>query len=271
MLPKHSEIELPLLRALIALGGQAEARRVYPVVIESFPNLTEEDLSETTSTGANKMTNRIQWIRQRLVSRGLMYSPAHGVWAITEKGIRRVAEADGQGPGPHPAPEFPDLVQLYEDYEEAFEQKLLQSLLDLTATEFERFSKELLRVYGFVDLQVTGRTGDGGIDGHGMLRVGLATMNVAFQCKRWQGKVGASEINAFRGAIQGEFEQGIFFTTSDFTKAAKELSIKKGAVPVILLNGKSIVKLMMEKQFGVRKRPLELYFEDVRSVLEDNQ
>lgn len=270
MIPKQSEIELPLLRALVKLGGQAEANKVYPLVIDSFPDLTEEDLAERLPTGANRMINRIQWVRQRLVSKGFICSPAYGIWAITEKGRKRVAEADGQSEEPSPQPpDQPGLVQLYEEYEEAFKQKLLQSLLDLTPAEFERFAKGLLRVYGFADVKVTGRSGDGGIDGHGKLRVGLATMDVAFQCKRWQGNVGPSEINVFRGAITGEFEQGVFFTTSDFTKAARNLSIKKGAVPIILLNGKSIVDLMIEKEYGVRRRPLELYIEDMRAILEE--
>ena len=72
--------------------------------------------------------------------------------------------------------------------------------------------------YGFVDVTVTSVTKDGGIDGHGRLTLGLATMGAAFQCKRWQGNVGRPEVDKFRGAIQGEFEQGVFFATSDFTR-----------------------------------------------------
>lgn len=71
----------------------------------------------------------------------------------------------------------------------------------------------LLDVYGFSDLSVTQKSKDGGIDGFGKLKIGLAHMSVAFQCKRWNvGSVGRKEIDAFRGAIQGEYEQGIFFT-----------------------------------------------------------
>ena len=59
-------------------------------------------------------------------------------------------------------------------------------------------------------MEVTGAGADGGIDGHGRLRVGVATMRAAFQCKRWEGSVGRPEVDKFRGAIQGEFEQGLF-------------------------------------------------------------
>jgi restriction system protein len=73
------------------------------------------------------------------------------------------------------------------------------------------------------------------------------------------------------GAIQGEFEQGIFFTTSDFTDGAKAVSLKKGAVPIILLDGESIVDLMIDKQFGVKRRPMEPYLDEVDRLFGANE
>jgi restriction system protein len=127
-----------------------------------------------------------------------------------------------------------------------------------------------LAAYGFVQVKVSGRVGDGGIDGHGNLKVGLSTMNVAFQCKRWQGPVGRPEIDKFRGAIQGEFEQGIFFTTSDFSSHARDASIKKGAVPIVLVNGDAIVQLMIDKQLGVKRRPIETYEDQIEALFEES-
>lgn len=109
-----------------------------------------------------------------------------------------------------------------------------------------------------MSLENTKASNDGGIDGYDKLKVGIATMNVAFQCKRWQGNVGRNEIDKFREAIQGEFEQGIFFTTSDFTEQAKEASIKKGVIPIILFNGKSIIDIRLKK--GVRSRKASTVF-----------
>lgn len=110
-------------------------------------------------------------------------------------------------------------------------------------------------------MEVTNAGPDGGIDGHGRLRVGVATMRAAFQCKRWEGNVGRPEVDKFRGAIQGEFEQGLFFTTSTFTAKAQDASIKKGAVPVILFDGDQLVRLMIEKSIGITRRPLYLFDE----------
>lgn len=160
-----------------------------------------------------------------------------------------------------PAPA--NLVALHEQYESEFKSNLLDRLLELTPEQFEHFSKKLLAAYGFVSMEVTAVSGDGGVDGHGMLKVGLAHMRVAFQCKRWANSVQRPEIDKFRGAIQGEYEQGVFFTTSEFSEGAKNASIKKGAVPIVLLDGESIVDLMIDKEFGVQRKPLELYFEQV--------
>jgi len=93
-------------------------------------------------------------------------------------------------------------------------------------------------------------------------------MNVAFQCKRWEENVGRPEVDKFRGAIQGDFAQGIFFSTSDFTNDAKDVSLKKGAAPIILLNGESIVNLMIEKGFGVERVPLYVFYERPTDFIE---
>lgn len=118
---------------------------------------------------------------------------------------------------------------------------------------FETFAKELLEVYGFEDTHVTQISADGGIDGYGKLKVGLAHLNVAFQCKRWtKGNIQRTEIDKFRGAAQGDFEQGIFFATTSFSQGAIDASIKRGAIPIVLVDSDSIVDLMIEKRFGVQ-------------------
>ncbi len=273
MMPKHQEMEAPLLKCLEETGGKAKPSEIYIHMGRFFPNLTELDLKETLASGGNKWTNRIQWVRQRLVSAGEMESPEYGVWAITDKGRRRLADlAAREMPHEPQAPKEPEpanFEELAEDYLEAFKQKVIQKLQDLLPAQFERFAGELLRAYGFFEVKVTGRAGDGGIDGHGGLKVGLTKMNVAFQCKKWQGQVPKPEIDKFRGAIQGEFEHGIFFTTSDFSSPARDASTKKGAVPIVLVNGDAIVQLMIDKQFGVKRRPVEIYEDQIEAVFEE--
>lgn len=271
MMPTQTEVELPLLEILCELGGQAKPKEIYPKVTARFPQLTEEDLAVTLKHGEQKWINRIQWVRQALVTAGDMMSPQRGVWAITDQGRKRLESVAHQQPGIRDEAVSPkvSLVDLYETYDLQFRAKLLDRLYELTPRQFEHFARELLAAYGFVKLVVTQVAKDGGIDGHGLLRVGLSRMAVAFQCKRWEGNVPRPEVDKFRGAIQGEYEQGIFFTTADFTKGAMEASIKKGAVPIVLLNGESIVDLMIEKEFGVQKRPLQLYEDQLETIFSE--
>lgn len=164
-----------------------------------------------------------------------------------------------------PEPENPlasslkELQALYSCYISELKAKIINDLKYLSPTAFESFSKRLLDVYGFHDMKVTQISSDGGIDGHGKLKVGLAFLNVAFQCKRWtKGNVQRPEVDRFRGAIQGDFEQGLFFTTTSFSEGAIEASIKRGAVPIILVDGEAIVELMIEKGFGVQTENLPI-------------
>jgi len=107
---------------------------------------------------------------------------------------------------------------------------------------------------------VSRRSGDGGIDGDGDFRQGAVSIKSAFQAKRWSDSaVGRPEIDKFRGAIQGDYDHGVFITTSRFSREAAESSYKKGAISILLLDGDAIVDLMLDKGIGVVKQPLYLY------------
>ena len=156
---------------------------------------------------------------------------------------------------------------LYGIFLEDFKTNILAQLKKMNAYDFEKFCMQLLKVYGFINVAVTQKSRDGGIDGHGKLKIGLAYMNVAFQCKRWDSTtISRKEIDAFRGAIQGEYEQGLFFTTSSFSKEAMKFSIKQGAVPVILIDGNMIVDFMIEKQFGIEHEDLPIYVKAIDKI-----
>ena len=178
MLPSQKEIEVPLLEVLVELGGQGVPKEIYPLVTRKFPQIRDEDLAEALSSGGNKWTNRIQWVRQGLIARGDMDSPEYAVWRITQQGRQRLSTRQ-------PVISPPSLVDLYEDYEASFRAQWSDRLQSLSPRDFEYFARRLLRAYGFVEVKITQISKDGGIDGSGKLQVGLATMNVAFQCKKW--------------------------------------------------------------------------------------
>lgn len=152
-----------------------------------------------------------------------------------------------------------DLWTLHARYLDLFRKHMLSELRKLTPSGFEAFARDLLEAYGFEDTHVTAISRDGGIDGHGKLKVGLAYLNVAFQCKKWsKGNIQRPEIDKFRGASQGAYEQGIFFTTTSFSDGAIGASIKRGAIPIVLIDGSAVVNLMIERKFRVESNVMEI-------------
>jgi restriction system protein len=163
------------------------------------------------------------------------------------------------------------LKDIHTQYVEAFKSKVLSQLKEIDPTTFEFFCKKLLKVYGFKDLVVTRAKRDGGIDGFGKLKVGITYLNVAVQCKRWKNtSVGRTEIDKFRGATQGDFEQGILLTTSKFSPEALAATTKKGAVPIILIDGSMIVDIMIEKKFGIDVEDMPIYINALDVVLNED-
>jgi restriction system protein len=106
-------------------------------------------------------------------------------------------------------------------------------------------------------VEVTGRSGDGGIDGIGVLRVNLLSFQVLFQCKRYQGSVGASAIRDFRGAMVGRSDKGLFLTTGTFTPDAKREATRDGAPAIDLIDGDQLCDLLRQLKLGVRTEMVE--------------
>lgn len=161
-----------------------------------------------------------------------------------------------------------ELKAIHKKHNEAFKKQIINQLKEIPPKTFEAFAKRLLEVYGFIDMEVTSYIKDGGVDGHGKLKVGITYLNVAFQCKRWStNSVSRTEIDKFRGAIQGSFEQGIIFTTSSFSKEALNATRRNGAVPIILIDGITLVDFMIEKNFGVESENIPVYINAIDNAL----
>jgi restriction system protein len=263
--PKQSEVEVPLLSAINRRGGSAKPRDLYVEVAAHFPELTaaEQEQRLESTPAVKKWWNLVQWVRQHLVETGEIDGSTRGVWTITAKGVARL---NGKGVAGQRSSESPDaareitLRDLANKTRQEAKSRLLTELKALTPTAFEHFCLELLEQLGYRNVAVTRRSGDGGIDGHGDFQQGAVSIKSAFQAKRWtDAPVGRPEIDKLRGAIQGEYDHGVFMTTSRFTKDAAEASYKKGAISILLLDGDSIVEMMLERGIGVVKQPLYLY------------
>jgi restriction system protein len=257
-MPPQTEIEIPLLIELKRLGGSARPADIYLRVSEHFPQITPEDLEiRTKSNSSIKLwSNRVQWARQTLVDNGEIDGSERGVWKITSAGLERLEDTDTEGVTSSKRP--PTLKELMLEHEQEVHETLRSRLMELSPTEFEHFGKRLLQALDFEDVHVTRQSKDGGIDGYGQLRLGVVKVNAAFQCKRWKNPISQPEINQFRGSLQGEYDQGIFITTSHFTRDALQQSIKPGAVPIIMIDGDRIVQLMIERDLGVKRQPITI-------------
>jgi restriction system protein len=122
---------------------------------------------------------------------------------------------------------------------------------------FERLCQRILKDSGFIKVEVTGRSGDGGIDGIGVLRLNLLSFHVFFQCKRWKGSVGASAIRDFRGAMVGRADKGLVMTTGSFTTDARREATRDGAPAIDLVDGEAVCELLKKLQIGVSIRKVE--------------
>jgi restriction system protein len=130
--------------------------------------------------------------------------------------------------------------------------QLIERLLAMPPDAFERLARRLLREAGFVSATVTGRGGDGGIDGIGVYRLSLLSFPVFFQCKRYRGSVRASAVRDFRGAMAGRGDKGLLITTGSYTREAKDEATRDGAPPIDLIDGDRLCDLLKEQGLGVK-------------------
>jgi restriction system protein len=260
----------PLLRALRALGGSGSVDEIYDKVVE-VEQLSEEILSQLhdpESSNQSEVSYRLAWARTYLKKYGLLENSKRGVWALTAKArdieqvdpqevvraVRALDKKEGQEK-PADSPPSGDVPE-----EERWKQQLHAILTQkLAPAAFERLVQRLLRESGFTQVEVTGRTGDGGIDGRGIARVhGLMSFHVLFQCKRYKGLVSASEIRDFRGAMVGRADKGLLISTGTFSPAAVKEATRDGAPPIDLIDGSELADKLKELGLGVRKEVIEV-------------
>ncbi len=258
-IPAHTELMWPVLQALKALGGSGTISELNNWVI-SRGNFTEEQLQLLHKEGPQtKLEYRLAWARSYLKGIGAAQNSGRGVWTITKLGevltTNELKQQVRQWSRAHAERRRSSNVALNETEtvppEDDWKDRLLQMLLQLSPVGFERLAQRLLREAGFVNVNVLGRTGDGGIDGVGVYRLSLVSFPVFFQCKRYKGTVGANVVRDFRGAMAGRGEKGLLITTGRFTTDAVAESARDGAPPIELIDGERLCLLLREYELGV--------------------
>ena len=273
-MPKYRELLNPLLQALHELGGSGSIEEIAQKVAE-LSDLPEEIFNVPHNPEKSSQTEieyRLAWARTYLKRYGILDNSERGIWVIVPE-KREVTEVDpqevvksvradikrekelvhkGGTADDETEVEIPDEA---ESWRNILHQVLTQGL---SPDAFERLTKRLLRESGFVQVEVTGRTGDGGIDGKGIMRLsGLLSFHVVFQCKKYQGAVSASDIRDFRGAMIGRADKGLFITTGTFTRDAIREATRDGAPPIDLVDGDHLADKLKELGLGIKKEMVE--------------
>ena len=254
-LPRWDQLLDPVLRAVADLGGSASVGEILDTVVKREGFTDEQQAVMHREGPQTELAYRLGWTRTALKNRGLLANSARGVWSLTESGV--ATDTYGQGDslaagrdtdrGDVTAPSFsaePDEV--------TWKEQLLTYLMSMQPDAFERLASRLLREAGVDNVTVLGKSNDGGIDGRGVLHVGLVSFPVFFQCKRYQGSVGSSIVRDFRGALAGRSDKGFLITTGTFTAEAKKEANRDGVPPVDLIDGDRLCDLLKEYGLGVR-------------------
>ena len=250
--PKYDEMFNALLNALHKLGGSASNAEIEEKAAEILA-LSEDDINDIHRGNRTKFSYRLAWARTYLKNFDIIENSARGIWSLTQKGLK-TTYVDKEEVNAYVKNLSYDKESIDEEVEEEEEWKirLLEKIMEISPTSFERLCQRILRECGFEKVQVTGRSGDGGIDGHGIFKLGgLLSLHVIFQCKRWRGNVSSKEIRDFRGAMAGRTDKGLFITTGNFTRDAKTEAGREGAPKIDLIDGQKLVEKMKELELGI--------------------
>jgi restriction system protein len=268
--PTFDELMIPLYEALVKLGGSGTIEEINEKIYElqNFPESLLQ-IRHTDNDSRSEVEYRLAWARTFLKKYGILENSARGVWTISksdfnldqlnpEEIVKQVRKQSNQEKLNKEKQEESQIHTIEEEVEESLEWKgkLLNRILLISSEDFERLAQRLLRESGFVE--VTGRSGDGGIDGKGIARMsGLLSFHVIFQCKRYKGSISPSQIRDFRGAMMGRADKGIFITTGNFTRDARKEATRDGAPPIDLIDGELLCEKLKEFSLGVKTKIVE--------------
>lgn len=269
--PRYTELMQPTFDALRQMGGSGTNVEICNAIIKNL-QLADDVINEMHpgSTVQTELEYQLAWARTYLKKYGAISNSGRSVWAITpeflqkenidskdvDKTVRSLSRigtntevSDNSDTDDSPAGEGVESEEI-----RPWKENLSKVLMNMDPFGFERLTQRLLRECGFTQVVVTRKTGDGGIDGTGKLKInGIFSFNVAFQCKRYSGAVGAPEIRDFRGSLTTDIEKGIFITTGTFTKAAIEEASNAGKQQIDLISGEEFMNKLAEYEIGLKE------------------
>lgn len=268
-LPTFDQLLYPTIQALIELGGSGTVDEIHEKLGDNL-HLSDAAVNYRRPRATiNEVPYRAAWARTYLKNFGAIERTRRGVWALTPLGRgldaataaripAKVRQKSRSTEGDTANGVEPELaLQVREEIAEDWKETLVTVLNELTPAAFERLAQRMLRESGFIKVEVTGRSGDGGIDGIGVLRINLISFQVLFQCKKYKDTVGAGAIRDFRGAMVGRSDKGLIITTGRFTPDAVREATRDGAPPIELIDGSELCTLLKQLGLGVRTEMVE--------------
>lgn len=265
VIPNYAQLIEYTFIALKELGGSGKNTEINNKVAQLM-NLSEEvlDVPHLNSSSMSEVNYRCAWARTLLKNYGAIENSARSVWAITAN-FTAIEKVDGEYIDKNCRNNSKSNVTPIEKQMEnagveipeevrSWRKKLQDVIQNMDPYGFERLTQRLLRECGFTQVEVTKKSGDGGIDGTGKLRInGIFSFNIAFQCKRYHGVVGAGDIRDFRGSLTTNIEKGVFITTGSFSKAATEEASAPGKQQIDLIDGEEFITKLAEFGIGVHE------------------
>lgn len=281
-LPKEPDLYHPTLEALKALGGSGTVQEMTERVIQREGFTDEQQAIIHRGGRQSEIAYRLAWARTWLKGVGALENSSRGVWSLTEKGrqlstedlrllrsginpevltdLRDVATRLGFQAASRPGEEKVAVTgepAVVEDAERAARRRRGREQAASIAAGTASPAQRLLREAGFISVEVTGRSGDGGIDGLGVYRLSLVSFPLFFQCKKYHGSVGPGSVRDFRGAMAGRGDKGLLITTGTFTSEAMREASRPGTPPIDLVDGDALCDLLKEHGLGVTTRMVE--------------
>ena len=266
--PTFDELMNPTLQALKRLGGSASIDELVLEIVRLLELPQEVADVPHGATGRTELEYRAAWARTYLRKSGFIENSERGIWALTPDGTQ-VETIDGrkiardiakqfqlERAGDSESVEAPEADQPQTAI--SWQDRLISVLQAMDPIAFERLCQRILRESGFIEVEVTKRSGDGGIDGHGTIRIGgLISFNVLFQSKRYKGNIGPEIVRDFRGAMVGRADKGLLISTGGFTLEARREATRDGAPPIDLIDGRLLAEKLKDLKLGVKTNLVE--------------
>jgi restriction system protein len=285
-IPDFQTVMLPMIEAL-ADGRERTMRELTDLLADRF-GLTEDERREVLPSGQQSVfSNRVAWAKSHLKAAGLLENPLRGRVRISDPGRKVLAKApqainirflrqfssycafigkaqpkDVPGAGSEVVGAIEEqrtplelIDAAYRSLRQATTEELLSRLRACSPAFFESIVVRLLMAMGYGGVAghgtVTGRSGDGGIDG--VIRQDKLGLDVVcIQAKRWEGPVGRPVIQGFVGSMDYiRAKKGVIMTTSGFTKDAADFVDRIEGKKVVLIDGDQLAELMIEHGLGV--------------------